>query len=513
MGRSSRLSPPARFAACSGALLVGLALFGVGCAPSSRCGERAACDDDEICEEGACVAAAAAGDVRVASFAASPAEIAAGESATLSWKTRNAAHCELSPGIGRVPRSGELEVRPDTTTTWTLRCDGRSGPATAEATVRVGDDGQRDGGDEPDASLPDGGPSEGGPSEGEPGRDEPLIEGDVELLPSPPTALSGVESEGSAVLFRERAGVALDTWVMSDLTFPASYGAGEELSHTEPGVQLVPGHVLDSWLLFVGSPSDTPIEGTLTFADEIVALSFSSAKLAEGDPHFAAPETSYETLGPREWPLSRDASLELSSDRRTLRFQTAGSTRDQLRILVDASGGERPLVQSWTLFVHREGALDLNLDQYEPQNHGVIVKEGEHMLPAALGVDVKAPGHYTGGSAEPAGGLLPADQRVRSWLIHHDPSPEDTSVGPFVAVVSFPRPILGLIFTNALLASSDDVFALSEVTYPVGYVYRGIELELGDEVWWAPDGRSVRLQLERTAGDAGLDQMRVITEP
>ncbi|WP_167527983.1 Ig-like domain-containing protein [Desulfosarcina alkanivorans] len=71
----------------------------------------------------------------VATFAASPAQIKAGESATLTWSTDLAASCTIEPYIGEVPLSGSIPVAPDQTTTYTLVATGPGGTSRTNATV------------------------------------------------------------------------------------------------------------------------------------------------------------------------------------------------------------------------------------------------------------------------------------------------------------------------------------------------------------------------------------------
>lgn len=503
-----------------GAVIASVTLVASGCAPAERCGEGAACDDDERCDQGACLRATTSGAARIASFTASPGRIAAGDASTLAWTTRNAASCALSPDVGAVPRSGDVQVRPRATTTWTLACEGPSGPVTAEATVQVdgGDEldaGSDGGGELPDASLDDGGDREGGPDEPDAGPPPPpavVVSGSVALLssaPASPTASIGPEG---AILFPERAGVVVDEWWVADTTFPASYGLGEQLEHTDPSARLFPGHVLDAWMLHVENPVQAHIEGTLTFANEVVGISWRTTTLDDSDEHFAAPGTTYLSGQARTWTLWGDDFFTLSDDRRTVSFRASGTSPDQLRVLVDASGGQRPIAPSWTLNFYPAGPLDLRVDQYEPDEHGALLDEGARTLASPLATDVSAPGRYAQAADTPTGGTIAAGTEVRSWLVHFDP-PLAATAPAFVGVVTFPRPILGLVMNNASLTASDAVFARGDVTYPTEYAFRGVELNLGDEVWWSPDGRSLRLHLVITAGGVGLDQIRVITQP
>jgi hypothetical protein len=73
---------------------------------------------------------------RVLTFFASPAQILAGEPATLVWQVENATKVEVT-SLGGVSTAGSQEVSPPTTTTYTLTASNSSGQVTATATVTV----------------------------------------------------------------------------------------------------------------------------------------------------------------------------------------------------------------------------------------------------------------------------------------------------------------------------------------------------------------------------------------
>lgn len=79
------------------------------------------------------VVVAAAG---VGSFAANPAKINCGESASLSWATSDTAGVSISE-IGDVEASGQKQVSPRQTTTYTLKAIGPGGTPTQTATLEV----------------------------------------------------------------------------------------------------------------------------------------------------------------------------------------------------------------------------------------------------------------------------------------------------------------------------------------------------------------------------------------
>ncbi len=66
-----------------------------------------------------------------------PARIASGESATLSWTSTNATACVIEPGVGKVPTSGSLKVSPLDSAAYTLLCSGDGGTARSLARLEV----------------------------------------------------------------------------------------------------------------------------------------------------------------------------------------------------------------------------------------------------------------------------------------------------------------------------------------------------------------------------------------
>jgi hypothetical protein len=72
----------------------------------------------------------------IASFSASPSTISAGQTATLSWTTVDAAWAYID-GIGYVVANGSIQVSPTTTTTYTLRAGGNGPVEPQTVTVTV----------------------------------------------------------------------------------------------------------------------------------------------------------------------------------------------------------------------------------------------------------------------------------------------------------------------------------------------------------------------------------------
>jgi hypothetical protein len=71
-------------------------------------------------------------------FDATPNQISAGQSSTLTWIVQGATQVSINNGIGNVAATGSTTVSPATTTTYTLTATGPNGNVTASAIVTVG---------------------------------------------------------------------------------------------------------------------------------------------------------------------------------------------------------------------------------------------------------------------------------------------------------------------------------------------------------------------------------------
>jgi len=70
-------------------------------------------------------------------FEAQPAEIAAGQTATLLWEVTGATHIEINQDIGTVAKSGNLPVVPQERTVYTITASSSGGSVTAHTVVEV----------------------------------------------------------------------------------------------------------------------------------------------------------------------------------------------------------------------------------------------------------------------------------------------------------------------------------------------------------------------------------------
>ena len=69
-----------------------------------------------------------------------PPSIRPGQSALLTWESKNAESVTIEPAIGGVDTSGRIKFFPDQTTTYTVRADGPGGTVSKTVTVTVATD-------------------------------------------------------------------------------------------------------------------------------------------------------------------------------------------------------------------------------------------------------------------------------------------------------------------------------------------------------------------------------------
>ncbi len=69
-----------------------------------------------------------------------PPSIRPGQSALLTWESRNAESVTIEPAIGSVDLSGRIKFFPDETTTYTVRAEGPGGVVSKSVTVKVATD-------------------------------------------------------------------------------------------------------------------------------------------------------------------------------------------------------------------------------------------------------------------------------------------------------------------------------------------------------------------------------------
>jgi peptidoglycan-associated lipoprotein len=73
----------------------------------------------------------------ITEFTVQPGLVERGQSAELHWQVKDATQIEINQGIGRIPLSGQRQIGPNDSTTYTLTARGPGGEATANATLSV----------------------------------------------------------------------------------------------------------------------------------------------------------------------------------------------------------------------------------------------------------------------------------------------------------------------------------------------------------------------------------------
>lgn len=66
-----------------------------------------------------------------------PGAITSGETATLSWTSKDATNCDIQPNIGAVNTQGSMTISPSTDTSYYLSCTGPGGTSNSSANVTV----------------------------------------------------------------------------------------------------------------------------------------------------------------------------------------------------------------------------------------------------------------------------------------------------------------------------------------------------------------------------------------
>lgn len=168
----------------------------------------------------------------------------------------------------------------------------------------------------------------------------PRTTGDVRFLHTPPGSVERGRFEHDLVLcFREREeSVLLQKDLSVSLDLPGHYRVKPKWKNFG---RVPAGSLVDSYYIHLDSvePEERRREGSITFAQPILGVVFSSLLLAEQDELLGHPETTYPTERARKKhdPTLENETVTLSADRRTIRFSWRIRSRtDQVRVLVAA---------------------------------------------------------------------------------------------------------------------------------------------------------------------------------
>lgn len=111
-------------------------------------------------------------------------------------------------------------------------------------------------------------------------------------------------------------------------------------------------------------------------------------------------------------------------------------------------------------------------------------------------------------------GTIPAGTRVSVYLLHFNPDSSDSGTQQLhqcSGTVTFPQPILGLIYTDADLHATDQMVGNGSTQYGplAGEGTRGIATaQEGDRIEVSDDAHTLKINL---TADRGADQIRVVT--
>ena len=157
--------------------------------------------------------------------------------------------------------------------------------------------------------------------------------GSVVLLSSPPpsVALNALENATSAISFDERSTVTLSSSVLVDAVNPGTYTV-----FPNGTVRVPAGTVVDTTLIHsdpTASGSTSRRTGSVTFADDVLGVIASTARLAATDAIGASGTTYAGTTYQRGLEKSED-KFTISTDRRTVSIDVRTPTvMDEIRVL------------------------------------------------------------------------------------------------------------------------------------------------------------------------------------
>jgi hypothetical protein len=143
----------------------------------------------------------------------------------------------------------------------------------------------------------------------------------------------------------------------------------------------------------------------------------------------------------------------------------------------------------------------------ENQTDGYVFIESLKVLAAPLPVDIDTSGLYN--SSTPfAAGVIAAGTPVLSYMIHHEAV--DGQISSISGSFIFPHPVLGIIYTDAGLDSTDAILGHAGTSYPTGLAFRGFDVTyptLPDTIFWS--GNQVTISVQSNA-QLVMDQLRIV---
>jgi hypothetical protein len=96
------------------------------------------------------------------------------------------------------------------------------------------------------------------------------------------------------------------------------------------------------------------------------------------------------------------------------------------------------------------------------------------------------------------------DATVDVWFAMTSPDDRDATLS---GSITFPRPVVALLYGAARLDDTDDEFGVEDVPYPTGDAGRGVATDTTDSLALSADRRTLTFSFDET----GLDSLRVLT--
>ncbi len=163
----------------------------------------------------------------------------------------------------------------------------------------------------------------------------------IPALPPPRSVRSGAQlSASTGYVFRERSHLVTAEPLELYAADPGRYNMDRL-----PELTVVPASVaVTTYFIHAENTVETPVDGELTFAGEILGLALSSEQLNGGDSGYGHPDVLYPDEPRRKTVVKEvDDEIEVSADRRTLKLHISCSVGgfDQIRVFVRAPQSDR----------------------------------------------------------------------------------------------------------------------------------------------------------------------------
>ena len=345
--------------------------------------------------------------------------------------------------------------------------------------------------------------------------------GQVELTPAQGTVeVNKNEDLNYAKIFPERTSVTLAAPLPVDVTRPGDFNTASKLT---PGL-IQAGTVVNSWYLHAdvtGQPSEfRQMKGWITFESPVLGLVFSDSRLNLSN--YLGLSTTIYSKAARQLDVGLDPnsdSISLSPDRKTVYFNSMTAPAcDDLRIITAATPD--PISSPQVLYHQIPGVTlggqvesvpapqTVEVNKNEDPNYAKLFAENALItLSSPLIVDVASPGAYNQVAAlVPA--AVAAGTVVNSYYLHADVTGQPVNFRLMTGSITFETPILGLVFSDSRLNTSNFLGLASTVYSSVGRRYDIGSGNISDSFTLSADRKTITFN-SNTA--PACDDMRIIT--